>query len=64
MNTLYRTQDIKLFVMMCSLCQLGLFSLAQSHFTMNLQIRLTSRFKIYAAAHKIYGLLQAPWYLE
>ena len=31
MNILYRTQDIKLFVMICSLCQLGPFSLAQSH---------------------------------
>ena len=28
---LYRAQDIKVFMMMCSLCQLGPFLLAQSH---------------------------------
>ena len=30
------------------------------NFTINLLSQLTSRFKIYKAAHKIYGLLRAP----
>ena len=38
MNMLYRTQDIKVFMMMCSLCQLGPFSLAQSHISISTKL--------------------------